>query len=168
MAEKLLEPEPLPALVQVSHSEPEPMVVAVHKPLCDVTIECSAVRIGRFVVVKLPDNFLDSPASSDPLSLPLPSSASDASGENSDSSTDPPSPSIQLFPLFKPNFSPKNPPSRSKRVCFKKKSKKVQAQMDRPRSFSSSNVKKQAHINAYFARDGSGPMRAKLERDPAV
>ena len=50
----------------------------------------------------------------------------------------------------------------------KKKPKNIQAQMDGTQPFSSSNVKKQACIEAYFARNGFGPIRTEQRRDPVV
>ena len=48
MAEKLLEPEP--------DTEQRPFVVSVRSPFSDASFECNAVTLGRFTVVRLPED----------------------------------------------------------------------------------------------------------------
>ena len=162
MVENLLEPgaetERLPATFSVS----------VEQPLSRELIACTAIKLGRFTVVKLPSDFLD--AIADPLALPLPTSASDASDENtenseiSDASADLLVPQRKLFPVFQPRPNLMNS-SRSKRVTFKKKPRKSQAQIGRTQP-SSSSLRKQACIAEYFAKHG--PITGDLHSDSDV
>ena len=89
MVENLLEPEADTAM---------PLCVYAAHPITGLPFSCPATTIGRFTVVKLPAVFLD--ALTNPLTLPLPSSASDASDELSDTGSDVSVPATKLFPVF--------------------------------------------------------------------
>ena len=152
-------------------------VVSVMHPSTNELVQCDARRCGRFTVIELPENFLDTSDAPDPSLVPLPASPSSNHPDDSASSSDPSGDSItsigtpparKLFPLFNPKFPQRNPAPRSRKLSFKKqKTQKNQAQMDRTRS-SSSSLKKQACIQAYFSQKVDEPIRSLPHNDPSV